>query len=651
MNKNILNACIVSSLAMGLASCSENTWNDHYLDGFVGGVDYENTEDGTYTLTDDNYSAIASLMKDLAGDDKDLQDAAKAIGSNFYFDMTGPYPANVAIPAFLETSSFPYYLASNGSKVDITYREAFDIPAAIGEITNASKFAVPAQEYQKIWGSDVNFIQAFAPSTATPQSVLPSLLKAAYPDATEGTYAIANFNMAPEDPDFDAGTTYFSEPFATSIGNFTTQDIILPTGSSYVWKFDAYNNPGYMKASAYVNRQNHDSDSWLISPEIDIPADANASLSFEQAWNNYKADFALASEQNTVAIRIAGTTDWTKLIPENLPQTNSWDFVNSGKIDLSAYNGKKIQIGFRYTSTPEQAGTTELRNVKIASGIEPVMDAQSIVYQFNGTSWIIPSDVSSLTPADYAAMGAENNKLSSPEIYIPIYLKNKLIYAQSGASHYVFYNGSKVDQFLFNGTEWTLNNNGLRTVVGRYQKKDDEWSFVKYVGEAIFNEFTDSEIKLDRSYLFVSGSICAALIDKNKTYGYPGQVNVSIVDGEIKMSSEENAYTFLSAYMLGETEIKAPEGLFMIRDSEGRYMYMSGTYNSPNLAKAPVIKGNDIDNAYLWKATRNADGTWAIVNTSNDRMLLYSVTHKSFGVYDGGPTADRLAPELYIMAE
>ena len=42
MNKNILNAVIVGSLAMGLASCDENSWNDHYLNGFEGGVDYNN---------------------------------------------------------------------------------------------------------------------------------------------------------------------------------------------------------------------------------------------------------------------------------------------------------------------------------------------------------------------------------------------------------------------------------------------------------------------------------------------------------------------------------------------------------------------------------------------------------------------------------
>ena len=63
MNKNIFNAFIVGSLAMGLASCSENSWNDHYLDGFEGGVDYDDAVEGTYALTAADYSSIASIMQ------------------------------------------------------------------------------------------------------------------------------------------------------------------------------------------------------------------------------------------------------------------------------------------------------------------------------------------------------------------------------------------------------------------------------------------------------------------------------------------------------------------------------------------------------------------------------------------------------------
>ena len=69
MNKNILNAVIVGSLAMGLASCDENSWNDHYLNGFEGGVDYNNKETGSYTVSDADYAAIAKMLEGEAADD------------------------------------------------------------------------------------------------------------------------------------------------------------------------------------------------------------------------------------------------------------------------------------------------------------------------------------------------------------------------------------------------------------------------------------------------------------------------------------------------------------------------------------------------------------------------------------------------------
>ncbi len=43
----------------------------------------------------------------------------------------------------------------------------------------------------------------------------------------------------------------------------------------------------------------------------------------------------------------------------------SWNFANSGDIDLAAFIGKKVEIGFHYTSTASKAGTWQIRNVLI----------------------------------------------------------------------------------------------------------------------------------------------------------------------------------------------------------------------------------------------------------------------------------------------
>ena len=48
-----------------------------------------------------------------------------------------------------------------------------------------------------------------------------------------------------------------------------------------------------------------------------------------------------------------------------MPAQLSWTFVGSGNVSLSAFAGKKIQIGFKYTSTAAKAGTWEVKNVII----------------------------------------------------------------------------------------------------------------------------------------------------------------------------------------------------------------------------------------------------------------------------------------------
>ena len=57
--------------------------------------------------------------------------------------------------------------------------------------------------------------------------------------------------------------------------------------------------------------------------------------------------------------------EWQSLTIPNYPDGNNWDSVESGDIDLSAYCGQKIQIGFKYTSSSSAAGTWEIQDVVI----------------------------------------------------------------------------------------------------------------------------------------------------------------------------------------------------------------------------------------------------------------------------------------------
>ena len=66
-------------------------------------------------------------------------------------------------------------------------------------------------------------------------------------------------------------------------------------------------------------------------------------------------------------VEVAGP--WKQIAIPALPTGNSWTWVNAGDIDLSAYAGKKIQIGFTYKSDGTDKGTAtyDVTNIKVTS--------------------------------------------------------------------------------------------------------------------------------------------------------------------------------------------------------------------------------------------------------------------------------------------
>ena len=154
--------------------------------------------------------------------------------------------------------------------------------------------------------------------------------------------------------------TIFEESFSSDQGNFTIEDVTLPTGSTYVWKWDKNK---YMKASSYVNDKYLASESLLISPEIDLSGETSAVLTFSHALNFLKGN--TASDFISLVVRKSGDESWQNLTIPDCPAGTDWTFVDSGEIDLKDYLGSKIQFAFKYESTTSCAPTWEIKNVKV----------------------------------------------------------------------------------------------------------------------------------------------------------------------------------------------------------------------------------------------------------------------------------------------
>ena len=155
----------------------------------------------------------------------------------------------------------------------------------------------------------------------------------------------------------------FFESFTKSIGSFTIKDITVPSQLPFIWEFTA--DYKCMKATAYHNAsaKNYASESWLISPSIDIPTGTRSYFTFEHAGGY----FGKASEEATVWIS-ENEGDWEQLVIDSSAYPTSWTFVSAGNWDMTRYAGSTIQIAFRYSSTATKAGTWEVRNVSILSG-------------------------------------------------------------------------------------------------------------------------------------------------------------------------------------------------------------------------------------------------------------------------------------------
>lgn len=155
------------------------------------------------------------------------------------------------------------------------------------------------------------------------------------------------------------------ESFATNQGAFTIDNKVMPSELTYVWNHDDRNG-GYMKASAHINKPtavDYATESWLISPELDLTTATTATLTFDHAINFAKDIQA----QQTLWVKEVGTENWQQVTIATYPAGNSWDFISSGNIDLSAQKGKKVQLGFKYVSTDKGAATWEIKNVKVVA--------------------------------------------------------------------------------------------------------------------------------------------------------------------------------------------------------------------------------------------------------------------------------------------
>lgn len=150
--------------------------------------------------------------------------------------------------------------------------------------------------------------------------------------------------------------------FGTSNDGFTFEDGELD-GLKYVWTRDS--SRGYMKASGYYQGAHAVEAAYLVSPVLDLTGRKNITADYRQCVGQLNG--INPADALSFAIREEGGA-WTKVAIASFPEIVSGNFSpfeDAPTVDLSAYAGKKIQLGWCYTSTASAACTWEIDNVVV----------------------------------------------------------------------------------------------------------------------------------------------------------------------------------------------------------------------------------------------------------------------------------------------
>lgn len=462
MKKNIY---LVVALLTGMFYACD--YNEHYFDDFEDKTKPENIASYEYTFQDADVSTIVTALRS----NKTASDSALADAFNKAKVFSEGLPASKLIPYLLKTK---YIAGDVGSQAKITYNYDEKRDSVVTSLSTKSH-EMSAADYKLVWGD--LYPMAFTPKKA-PASNIPTILKERYKDAEKGDLKNVTYEYSTDEP-VDAtvvGKILAKEDFETlkaydnvTIKGWQTQDLL----GTFSWQGRSYNNNIFANASSYNSKGKN--DIYMISPEYNLSAINNPHLSFDVNVRNFTENclsILVSDNFDGTNINSAKWTDISKSFDVSLiTDKDSPDYDKlraAGMGSLSAFNGKKVHIAFRYqgddTSTPKRTTTYQIDNVQVFEAIPGVKVEESstvyAAYEFDGSVWKASTGKEILQPSDYTAMNVTYLTTDNATPYISTYLKAKYPYDQKGATRVVVYktkDSNQADEYIFDGTSWTPN--------------------------------------------------------------------------------------------------------------------------------------------------------------------------------------------------
>lgn len=528
MKHNIKSLLIAGGAMIALASCSENSWNDLYLDGFEGGYTPTDVRTVEYTLTAADYARISDnrFNKALAAK-QDVSDALAAVKTQNYLNAS--IPAEEYIPNLLKDSLFTYFALSDGSAINLTYREAGELPETMLKLNSAKEYIISDADYQIVYGSSDDYAASFSPSHPA-SSGIPKVLAEAFDEANEGDYVIVSYNNSDTDPVFgDVPTPPVPEFTMSSV---LTPDLAKGDDITVNGVVTAVCNAGIIltdnAGSILVYASGFPAADYKVGDQViatgtlssyknclQLPYDDNLQKAGEQAYTypahkDLTPDWLLAAGTNTEPVLAVYGSMTGKVTIDG----NYYNVYFDGREDVrgSIYNATdaikaKLEDGKTYTlygyfTQTSNSGTYTNCNFVVTDVASPaagkgrqaprrIVSIPSVnlnaAYVFNGSKWeAVGSDIVVVNPGDYAAMGLTYGNFSGTQAqeYLPLFLKQKFPYAQAETAKFVAYKyysnnttAYACTQFTFDGSKWedSMTRDGVRSVTNQFVRRDGEW--------------------------------------------------------------------------------------------------------------------------------------------------------------------------------
>ena len=400
----------------------------------------------------------------------------------------------------------------------------------------------------------------------------------------------------------------------------TTDGYVVSGGGSYIFVQDASNAPQWAGDSVKFNA--------TATKFNDLPALGSVS------------GFTTVSEKNTV--KVSGTDITSKIntfntgVPTAVKVTGDLTIDNSGNYNLTVKGATKKVVIYKpanYTGLASYNGyNINLTGIYYGES-DGAINIIAVSFTSNGVTMKEGDDV---TVAQFISLARTDIKLKLTGT-VSNYNKSNCRFDLTDET------GTIYVYTVTNKSEWSnkIKNGGTVTLLGKYQyyEKDKKHEvvdaeIVSFSGGSssttVYNYQKATSVSSGKSYILVALDGSKAYVGSpiTKDFGYINVDEATDNNGVISMPSRNNEYVITSA-----------NNGYTIKQSDGKFLYQTGTFNSFNVSTEPA------DGQY-WTISVASDGKATITNTSVNKYVQYSVSHSSYGSY-ASEQSGALMPCLY----